>query len=278
MRRAFIALLCIAQGLLPIAARAASEMPPGATCRAYVVYDIGGGRAIAAYHARDRQPVASLTKLMTAVLAHEHLRFDGRYILNASERATFGTETMRATEMLELMLAPSNNAVCQVVARIVAGSESAFVELMNQRAQELGLRDTHFVNATGLPADGQYSTAEDILTLARVALSHPGIARAMSISEVEVGGKRYEGTLKPLRKVHPGLIGGKTGYTRAAGRCLVLHYRASPADTALARSASDPREYLVVILGSRGVPESFRDAELILRHCGLYHGPIHEWK
>jgi len=278
MRRAFIALLCIGQGLLPIAARTASEMPPGATCRACLVYDTGGGRAIATYHACDRQQVASLTKLMTAVLAHERLRFDGRYVLNAEERATFGTDTLRATQMLELMLVPSNNAVCHVVARIVAGSESAFVEMMNLRAQELGLRDTHFVNATGLPAGGQYSTAEDILTLARAALSHPGIAQAMSLSEVELGGKRYEGTLKPLRKVHPGLIGGKTGYTRAAGRCLVLHYRASPADTALAQPASDPPEYLVVILGSRGVPESFRDAELILRHCGLYDGPIHEWK
>jgi len=240
--------------------------PTGLTCRAYLLYDVQSGCTVAKCNIAARQPVASLTKLMTAILACERLRFDGRYILTQPEAKTFKTDTLRADKLLELMLVPSNNAACRTAARLAAGSEPAFVTQMNAKAAQLGLADTHYVNATGLPADGQYSTAQDLLRLALIALTYPHISRALCLPEAELAGQRYEGTLKELYQRHPGLRGGKTGYTDAAGRCLVLFY------------SSGGRDYVLITLGSKDVAAGFRDAEKLLRHYGLYSGEVGQWK
>ena len=236
------------------------------TLRSYLIYDVTGDSIAAVMNRDQRQPIASLTKLMTAILTCERLRFDGRYILSEAEAKTFGVETMRASKMLELMLVPSNNEICRVAARRVSGSEQAFTAEMNAKARQLGLSDTRFANATGLPAADQYSTMDDVLLLARVALTYPRIRQAIRLSEVELAGKRYDGTLMPLYDRHPGLLGGKTGYTRAAGRCLVLLYTARG------------RDYIVITFGSKDVDAGFRDAELVLSRHGLYDGEVGEWE
>lgn len=243
----------------------------GLSCQAYLVYDVGAGKPVALHNLERRQPIASLTKLMTAILAEEHLRFDGSYRLTASEQKTFGVEFMRADKMLELALIPSNNAVCKVIARLVSGSESEFARLMNARAKELGLKHTSFVNASGLPGEGQGSTLYDVALLGRYAMSFPRISAAMSQSSVELGGITYKGTLQELYARHRSsatgrLLGGKTGYTKAAGRCLCLLYESSGS------------KYLIVTLGSSGVKASFRDVEQLLRFCGLYHGDVGSWE
>jgi D-alanyl-D-alanine carboxypeptidase (penicillin-binding protein 5/6) len=168
--------------------------------------------------------------------------------------------------MLELALVPSNNAVCRVIARRVSGSEQAFADEMNAKAAELGLANTHFANASGLPGGEQYSTMDDLLTLARVALLYPNIRRVVHLRQIELAGERYDGTLKALYDRHSGLLGGKTGYTRAAGRCLVLFYTARG------------RDYIVITLGSKNVNSGFRDVETLLKHYGLYNGEIGEWE
>lgn len=250
----------------PAAVRAQDDGPTGLSLNAYMVYDVSGDSIVAVRNRAQRQPIASLTKLMTAILACERLRFDGRYILNTSERDTFGVETMRAQKMLELALVPSNNAVCRVIARYASGNEEAFAAAMNAKASELGLDNTHFANATGLPGGEQYSTMDDLLVLARVALLYPRIRQTVRLRQVELGGKNYDGTLKPLYDRHSGLLGGKTGYTRAAGRCLVLFYTARG------------RDYIVITLGSEDVNSGFRDAEMLLQHYGLFNGEVGEWK
>ena len=239
--------------------------PDGLTLRSYLLYDATGDSIAAVQNRDQRQPIASLTKLMTAILTCERLRFDGRYILSKDEAATFGVATMRAGKMLELMLVPSNNEICRVAARRISGSEEAFTAEMNAKARLLGLSDTRFANATGLPAADQYSTMDDVLLLARVALTYPRIRQAIRLSEVELAGKRYDGTLMPLYERHAGLLGGKTGYTRAAGRCLVLLYTARG------------RDYIVITFGSKDVDAGFRDAETLLRHHGLYDGEVGAW-
>lgn len=240
--------------------------PDGLTLRSYLIYDVTGDSIAAVLNRDQRQPIASLTKLMTAILTCERLRFDGRYILTADEAQTFGVATMRATRMLELMLVPSNNEVCRVAARRISGSEDAFTAEMNAKARLLGLSDTRFANSTGLPSADQYSTMDDVLLLARVALTYPRIRQTIRLSEVELGGKSYDGTLMPLYERHPGLLGGKTGYTRAAGRCLVLLYTARG------------RDYIVITFGSKDVDAGFRDAELLLRHHGLFDGEVGAWE
>jgi D-alanyl-D-alanine carboxypeptidase len=243
----------------------------GISCQAYMVYDLDASAPVALYNMERRQPIASLTKLMTAILAEERLRFDGRYRLTPAEQKTFGVESMRADKMLEMALIPSNNAVCKVIARLVSGGEPAFAKLMNQRARELGLKSTNFVNASGLPAEGQVSSLYDVALLGRFAMSYPRISAAMCQPQTELGGTVYKGTLQDLYARHCSshtgrLLGGKTGYTKAAGRCLCLLYE------------SDGRKYLVVTLGSSGVKASFRDVERLLRYCGVYHGEVGEWK
>lgn len=258
--------LSLALGLWLAQSAPALAAPQGLSCRSYLVYDLTAEQLVAVSNAENRQPVASLTKLMTAILCCERLRFDGRYVLTPAEQKTFGVETLRADKLLEMMLVASNNAACKVVARIAAGDENSFAALMNQRARELGLADTRFANASGLPGGEQYSSMRDVLSLLRTAMRYPPIQQAMHPGCVECGAGKYEATLEALYKRHPGLWGGKTGYTKAAGRCLALLYR------------SGGRDYCLVSFGSKGVKDSFRDAELILSDEGLYSGPVGEWK
>lgn len=262
LRRILVAALLLS----PAAVHAQQDNPGGLTLSAYLVYDVTGDSVLAAHNRQLRQPVASLTKLMTAVLACERLRFDGRYILTASERETFGVDTMRAQKMLELALVPSNNAVCRIIARCASGGEQAFTEEMNAKAAELGLANTRFANATGLPGGEQFASMDDLLLLARVALLYPNIRRAVQLQRVELAGQYYDGTLKELYDRHSGLLGGKTGYTRAAGRCLVLFYTAQG------------RDYIVITLGSKDVKSGFRDVEILLKHYGLFTGEIGDWE
>lgn len=258
--------LAAALALLLTVHTAHAVPPAGLTCQAYVVYDATADEVMAVYNAQHQQPIASLSKLMTAILVCERMRFDGRYILTESEQKTFGVETMRAEKMLEMMLVPSNNAVCRLAARIICGDEASFANEMNAKATQIGLRNTCFVNASGLPGSGQQSDVFDVLQLTRVAMTYPRIRETMRLKRIELAGEGYRSTLNDLYERHPGLVGGKTGYTNAAGRCLALHYQ------------SRGREYIVITLGSKNVKSGFRDAELVLYNHGLFDGPVGAWE
>ena len=261
----WIACFCLLLVLTGLPVYAQDTADSELTLRAYMIYDIDAETIVAVHNRQQQQPIASLTKLMTAVLACERLRFDGRYILSAEEREIYGVDTMRADKMLEMALIPSNNRVCKIIARYAAGDEDSFAQAMNAKARELGMVNTRFANASGLPGGEQYSTMDDLLILARVAMLYPSIRRVVHQKQVELGGQTYDGTLKPLYDRHTGLLGGKTGYTRAAGRCLILYYNANG------------RNYIVITLGSDGVQDGFRDAEIVLKKNGLYAGEVGTW-
>ncbi len=110
-----------------------------------------------------------------------------------------------------------------------------------------------------------------MLALFGNTLRYPAIVTAMSKERAELNGTAFDGTLLPLYKRHPGLLAGKTGYTKAAGRCLVLYYRTWP-------SADQARDYILVLFGCKGVNDSFRDAEILLRDCCLYSGEVGAWR
>jgi len=272
---AVLSVIVLLAGLAPAGATVPDYPPDGISCKAYLVYDMSAERTVASFNPNTRQPIASLTKLMTAILAAERLRFDGQYVLTGDEVKMYGTQLMRADKMLEMMLVCSNNGMCKVVSRIADGNtgeftpadEDRFVDAMNERAREMGLLHTRFGTASGLPGGEQYSTVSDVLALLRYALANPRIKNAMTHRPIaELGGKTYKGTLYDMYMRHPGLEGGKTGYTKQAGRCLALVYQARG------------HEYALITMGSSGVKASFRDAELILKHYGLYDGPVGEWK
>ena len=187
----------------------------------------GDGGVLYAKNADTRRLIASTTKLMTALVCLEntsiddvftaqerHCRVEGSSMyLKAGERYT-------VRELLLGLLLSSGNDAALALAEYTAGSEGAFVQMMNRKAQELGLRDTHFENPHGLDAKSHYSTASDLARLMLVCMEN-GAFRSLAVQRSgEVKGLTLLNHNK-LLTLCPGCVGGKTGYTRAAGRCLV---------------------------------------------------------
>lgn len=179
-------------------------------------------------------PPASLAKMMTALLVLERGRLDG--VATASEAASCETGTrlglspgdrMRVRDLLAATLLGSANDAARVLAEHVAGSEARFVRLMNAKARALGMRGTHFANATGHHHPELRSTAEDLALLAEAALRNEvfaGLAATVRM-EVRTADGRRVFTLENKNEMvgrYPGAIGVKTGYTREAGACLVV--------------------------------------------------------
>ncbi|HBF39663.1 MAG TPA: hypothetical protein DDW50_20405 [Firmicutes bacterium] len=139
--------------------------------------------------------------------------------LRARERKT-------VRELLYGLLLVSGNDAATALAEAVSGSESKFADLMNQKAQEIGMRNTQFINASGLPIQGHYSTAYDLAVLTRYALKNGNFAKVVSTKVKEVSGTSYRNGRRLIN--HNKLLwrdqyvtGVKTGYTQAAGGCLV---------------------------------------------------------
>jgi len=176
---------------------------------------------------------ASLTKLLTAlVLLDSNWQPDA--VLPVSHAAAHIThprvgfhtgDTVRAADALTAMLMHSANDACLVLAEHAAPSLDAFAQRMNARAQQLGMHDSHFVHPCGFDAEGQYSTVNDLLRLARAAHADPRIAQIVSQEQASIStGKgrqlAFRNTNQLLGRLE-GVVGLKTGYTAQAGRCLI---------------------------------------------------------
>ena len=233
------AVLLLAAALLALTTSPARAEFAYGSQRALLVVEAESMRPLIAYQADRPLPIASLTKLMTALIAADYLRMDELYPLTEEESRALGVSHLTGRKLIELMLIASSNQAAQVVARLVSGRVDRFAELMNRRAQRLGMTHTHFVNPSGLPAGGEaYSTASDLLILLEEFLRHPELVAISRQSEVELAGKRYPHTLSRLRRLVPELGGFKTGWTKEAGRCYILE---------LGRGR---RRYFIISLGS----------------------------
>jgi D-alanyl-D-alanine carboxypeptidase (penicillin-binding protein 5/6) len=187
-------------------------------------------------HANQHLPIASLTKLMTALLVLEQGDLEQVVSVSAAASRETGSriglkpaQRFRLQDLLAASLIASANDACHALADHLAGSEAAFVQRMDRRAQQLGLRDTRFRNACGHDAPGHYSTARDLSRLARELLKHPQLLpltsqRSAAISTLD--GKRYQFNSKnALIGRYDGTLGLKTGYTANAGKCLVAYVK-----------------------------------------------------
>ncbi|MDI6871192.1 MAG: D-alanyl-D-alanine carboxypeptidase family protein [Bacillota bacterium] len=200
------------------------------------------GQVLWAKDAGRRHPPASLTKLMQMLLVMEALearRLSLTDRVTASRRAaSFGGSSMWVREgeqfsvddLLKAVAVASANDASVMLAEFLSGTEEDFVAAMNRRVAELGLRDTRFVNSTGLPAprgqEGNYSTAADLAVLARELLKHPRILLYTSLRRWEIrnGQNRFENTNRLLDR-YEGADGLKTGHTAEAGWCLAATAR-----------------------------------------------------
>ncbi len=196
-----------------------------------ILMDLGSGRVLFAKQADQRRPIASLAKIMTALLVLQRTHLDDEVVVSRTAAAAppvdMGLrpgERIRVRSLLYGLLLRSGNDAAVALAELVSGSVAAFVGLMNDQAASLGLRDTRFASPNGL-SDLGYSTVRDLAALTRIALADPVFAQLVSSEDHWVPGPR--GGLLHLRNLnlllgaYPGANGVKTGYTRAAGDCVV---------------------------------------------------------
>jgi D-alanyl-D-alanine carboxypeptidase (penicillin-binding protein 5/6) len=222
MRRALLAAALAVAATLATPVQASS--PPVVDAAAWYL-EGPDGALLAGDNARRRRAVASITKLMTAVVVLERARLsDVIRVRSRAARVGESTVHLRAGEeltvaaLLRAMLVPSANDAAEALALHVGkGSTRRFVALMNAKGDELGLVDTHFENPHGLDARGHVSSARDATVLVRYALGVPFIRDALDRSTVVLPGGRDFPTTDDLLVSWPALVGGKTGHTREAG-------------------------------------------------------------
>jgi D-alanyl-D-alanine carboxypeptidase (penicillin-binding protein 5/6) len=209
---------------LLLSAPAALAGAPQVTGRAYVVQNGTTGEVLAHSHDRERLPIASITKLMTVLVALQHARLDDVVTVSRSAAAVGESsiylrrgEQLTVRELVEAALIQSANDAAVALAEHVGGSQSAFVAMMNAEAERLRLGDTHFVNPDGLDAPGHYSSAHDVTRLARIAMKNPVIRSIVRQSSATIAGGRTLRTWNDLLGRFPGVLGVKTGHTGAAG-------------------------------------------------------------
>lgn len=215
--------LLLLLGLCP-AARAAEE-PPVSAHSAVLMHS--GGEIVYEKAADERALIASTTKIMTAIVAIENLEPEQLVEIRPEFCAVEGSamylipgERYTVRELLTGLLLASGNDAALALAYAAAGGEEAFAALMNRKAEELGLENSHFVNPHGLNAEGHYSTARDLARLMDHCMQNELFASLAGLHSSTVKEQTYVNHNKLLDSC-PGCIGGKTGYTERAGRCLV---------------------------------------------------------
>ena len=206
--------------LLPVQVRAVSAR------RAYVL-DAVSGRVLYEKNATEQSLIASTTKIMTALIVCEQCNVLDRMRIPKEAVGIEGSsmylqegEVLTIQELLYGLMLSSGNDAAVALAIYCGGTVEGFAELMNDKARNLGMKDTHFVNPNGLDAPGHYSTARDLAVLAAYAMENPIFARTVSAKTVKAGERCLVNHNKLLWRVE-GADGVKTGYTKAAGRILV---------------------------------------------------------
>ena len=234
----------------------------------YVLMERSTGEVLLEHNAHERLRPASVTKVMTLLLIMEALDdgrigWDDMVQTSAAAAAKGGSqiyleenEQLPLEEMLKSVVVSSANDCACALAEHVAGSEAAFVQMMNERAQELGMVNTHFVNCTGLPADGHVTSAYDIALMSRELIwRHPDIRRFTTIWMDSLrGGVSMLVNTNKLVRFYPGATGLKTGSTDSAKYCIS------------ATAEKDGMELIAVILGGSTSDKRFSDAKALLNY------------
>ncbi len=242
---------------------AAVPDPPEVSAASWILYDDSYGLVLAESNADEIRSIASTTKMMTALLAIERGELDDRVWISAqaagvgeSEVGLVAGEVLTLRQLITALMIRSANDASVAVAQHLGGTVAGFVHLMNRRAEELGMTQTSFANPHGLDAPGHYSTARDLLTLARYAMNDPLFAelartRRAVLPENPEGRVRIATATNRLLESYEGAIGIKTGYTNQAGLALV------------AAARRGDRTIYAVVLGSE---DHFADATALLDH------------
>src|SRR5262245_25144600 len=245
--------------------QAAAPNPPPINGKSWVVGDLTSGQALAASRPDERIEPASLTKLMTAYVVFQALR---EKKLSLDQQARVSERAWRAAgsrmfiqpgrpvtvdELIRGMVVQSGNDACIALAEAVAGVEEVFVQLMNREAARLGMKNTSFTNVSGLPDARHYSTAQDLYLLAAALIRDFPDLYGQYYAQKEF---RYNNISQPNRNrllwIDPSVDGMKTGFTEAAGYCLV------------ASSKRGERRLLSVLLGANSEAARAQESQKLL--------------
>ena len=206
---------------------ALADEPPAVSAQSAVVMHADTGTVVYAKNTEERMLVASTTKIMTAYVVLNSCGLDETVEAEYEWALTEGSsmyikpgETYTVEQLLYGLMLASGNDAAVALACHVSGSIEAFAELMNRTAAELGLENTHFENPHGLDGENHYSTAADMAKLMAAAMANEDFRQIVSTRSYTVGDQTYVNHNKLLWSCD-GVIGGKTGYTMAAGRILV---------------------------------------------------------
>jgi serine-type D-Ala-D-Ala carboxypeptidase (penicillin-binding protein 5/6) len=222
-------------------ASVSSEAPPASdpfkySCKAALLLDYDTGTVLYEKNADDKLPVASVTKVMTLLLSFEAME-QGKFSLEdeipiskqaagmgGSQALLDANAKYKAGDLVKSIIVASANDSSVALAELIAGTEPLFVEEMNARAAELGMANTHFVNCTGLPAPGAYTSARDVSIMSRELLKHPMFFQYSKVWMYDMqhnGGRITQLTnTNKLTRFYDGCDGIKTGSTEEAGYCL----------------------------------------------------------
>lgn len=280
-KRIFSLLLAIAICAAPLGTRARAvelEVPAPAA----ILMDRATGTVLFERNADEKLAPASVTKVMTLLLVMEaidsgKISWQNRVTTSEAAAAKGGSqvylkvgETMTVEEMVKSVAVASANDCACALAELLMGSEPAFVEKMNERAQELGMENTHFVNCTGLDdgenASEHRTTARDIAVMSRELLGHAEIKKYTTIwmDTVRDGAFGLSNTNKLVR-FYEGTTGLKTGFTSAAGYCLS------------ASAERDGMELIAVVLNCKSSQERFQAARSMLDYGFANYALVPVW-
>lgn len=234
MKKLVAVLLGMICALIPASVGAAAVSVPETGAQAYILYCPENGEILASHNEHERMKPASTTKLMTTLVTLEQaargnaiLTFTNDMVAEGSSMYLKVGEQLTLRDLAVGMMMSSGNDAANAAALTISGSAGSFAELMNKRAAEIGMKQTHFVTPSGLDDDDHYSTAYDLALLMAEGLQNADFARLTSLKSAQVvfrepHNKRVTySNHNRLLSLYEYCIGGKTGYTQAAGRCLV---------------------------------------------------------
>ncbi|WP_411827096.1 D-alanyl-D-alanine carboxypeptidase family protein [Luteolibacter sp. AS25] len=237
--------------------------PPQVVAEAVLIVDVESGRNLYAKNADSRRAVASTQKIITALCVLDAGNIDKTVTIQSYDTLCEPTklylkpgEQYTRRELLKVLMVKSANDVGRALARDVGGSVEGFAELMNRKAAQLGMRNSHFVNPHGLTEPGQFSTARDMAIAARAAYKSPLLRSYFStksfVFRYNDGRTRTIENTNRLLKTVPYCDGMKTGTTNASGRCLI------------STGTLNGRSVICVVLKSN-TPNIWSDSEKLLR-------------
>ncbi|TYP77810.1 serine hydrolase [Paenibacillus methanolicus] len=223
-----LAIACAGMPFLP-AAKAAAAPPIYTNAQATSLIDVESGRILYSEDGDKPMLIASLTKIMTAIVAIEHGKLTDKVKTSKRAAGKEGSsiylklgEEMTLEEMLYGLMLRSGNDAATAIAEHVGGSEEGFVYLMNEKAKMIGLMNSQFMNPSGLDQKGHYSTANDLAKLTAYAMHNPVFKEIVKTKGKLASGRDYKWMNKnKMLNMYEGADGVKTGYTKAALRCLV---------------------------------------------------------